>query len=133
MWVYPYSNENEETCNYPVVFYPIVLGDVTLIMTPTVPNKQEVEPSRVNVSKKSNIATMEATELMAANIFATFFCCFCLGVAGIVMASKSRSATNEGNAESAKSYLYSAKFFYWTAVVVGLVIWMVYIKMKDCT
>ena len=83
-------------------------------------------------SKKSDVATMEATELMAANIFATFCCCFCLGVAGIVMACKSQSATNKGNAKAAKSYLYSAKFFYWTAVVVGLVIWMTYIKLKDC-
>ena len=101
-------------------------------MTPTAPNKQRLEPSRVNVSKKSDVATMEATELMTANVFATFCCCFCLGLAGIVMARKSRSATDKGNAESAKSYLYSAKFFYWTAVMVGLVIWMVYIKMKNC-
>ena len=101
-------------------------------MTPTAPNKQELEPSRVHLSKKSDVATMEATELMAANIFATFFCCCCLGLAGIAMACKSRIATRKGHVKSAKSYLYNAKFFYWTAVVVGLVIWMVYIKMKDC-
>ena len=51
--------------------YHIVSGDATLHTTPTAPNKQELEPSRVNVSKKSDVADMEATELMAANILVT--------------------------------------------------------------
>ena len=108
-------------------------GNVSLGMTSQKPTEQETEPSREqDVSKKQGIDTRESTELMVANAFATLFCCFCLGLSGIVMAYKSRIATKKGRAESAKSYLCTAKFFYWTAVAVGLVIWMVYIKMKDC-
>ena len=81
-------------------------------MTSSTPAKQETEQVlKVNMSKKQGIDTMEANELMAANEFATLFCCFCLGLAGTIMAYKSRNATNKGRADSAKSYLFLCHVF----------------------
>ena len=74
----------------------------------------------------------EAIILVIINGIAAYLFCLCLGIGGMIMAYKSRIAVEKGRAESAKSYRYRAKFYYWTAVAVGLVVWMYFHKKKDC-
>ena len=74
----------------------------------------------------------EAIILLIVNAIVAYVCCLCLGIGRMFAAYKSRIAVEKGHAESAKMYRYRSKFFYRTAVAVGLVIWMYFIKRKEC-
>ena len=106
----------------------MVSGDVTVDITSTPARTQAVHSRNFTAEDDAR----EAIILLIVNGIAAYVCCLCLGIGGMFMAYKSRIAVEKGRAESAKSYRYRAKFYYWTAVAVGLVIWMYFLKKKDC-